>query len=74
MPRRKIQRPEYNNQQIKELIMAWIHDKDVRRMLCYRLIDNDGIGEIAEKMELDVKTVSKKLIKGEAEVFKHIPG
>ena len=54
--------------------MAWIHDKDVRRMLCYRLIDNDGIGEIAEKMELDVKTVSKKLIQGEAEVFKHIPG
>ena len=74
MPRRKIQRPEYTNQQIKEIIMAWIHDKDVRKMLCLRLIDNDGIGEIAEKMGLDNKTVGKKLLQGEAEVFKHFPG
>ena len=74
MPRRKIVRPEYTNQQIKELIMAWIHDKDMRKMLCLRLIDNDGIGEIAEKMGLDNKTVSKKLLQGEAEVFKHVPG
>jgi len=67
-------RPEYTNSQAKALIKEYIHDKDDRRMLYLRLVDGDTIGEIAEKMRLDNKTVWRKLRKGEKELFKHFPG
>ena len=68
------QRPEYSNQQAKEIIMEYIHDKDDRKMLFFHLVDGDTIEEIAGKVGLDRKTVWRRLRKGEKEVFSHIPG
>ena len=68
------QRPEYSNQQAKEIIMEYIHDKDDRKMLFLHLVDGDTIEEIAEKVGLDRKTVWRRLRKGEKVVFSHIPG
>ena len=66
--------PKYGNQQIKELIMEHIHDKTDRKMLYLRLVDGDTIGESAEKVGLDYKTVWRRLRKGEKELFTHLPG
>ena len=73
MPR-VYQRPEYGNQQVKALIMEYIHDKDDRKMLFMRLVDGDTIPEIAEAVGLDNKTVWRRLRKGEKVIFSHIPG
>ena len=67
-------RPEYTNAQIKALIMDIIHDKTDRKMLYLRLVDGDTIGEIASKVNLDDKTVWRRLRKGERELFRHLPG
>ena len=66
--------PEYSNTQIKEIIMEYIHDKTDRKMLFLRLVDGDTIGEIASKVQLDDKTVWRRLRKGERELFRHLPG
>ena len=71
--RKVLQYPKYSNQQITDLIKAWIHDKDDRRMLYLHLVDGDTIGEIAGKMKLDEKTVWKHLKDGKRELFSHIP-
>ena len=68
------QRPEYTNAQIKALIMDVIHDKTDRKMLYLRLVDGDTIAEIAYKVNLDDKTVWRRLRKGERELFSHLPG
>ena len=68
------QRPEYTNAQIKALIMDVIHDKTDRKMLYLRLVDGDTIAEIASKVNLDDKTVWRRLRKGERELFSHLPG
>ena len=70
----KASRPEYTNTQIKALIMEYIHDKTDRKMLYMRLVDGDTIAEISEKLQLDCKTVWRRLQKGERELFSHIPG
>ena len=67
-------RPEYTNAQIKALIMDVIHDKTDRKMLYWRLVDGDTIGEISGKVGLDDKTVWRRLQKGERELFRHLPG
>ena len=67
-------RPEYTNSQIKALIMEYIHDKTDRKLLYLRLVDNDTIGEIAGKVNLDNKTVWRRLHKSERELFRHLPG
>lgn len=67
-------RPEYTNAQIKALIMDIIHDKTDRKMLYLRLVDGDTIAEIAAKVNLDDKTVWRRLRKGERELFSHLPG
>ena len=68
------QRPDYSNQQVKALIMEYIHDKTDRKMLYMRLVDGDTIAVIAEAVRLDDKTVWRRLRKGEKEIFSHIPG
>lgn len=73
MPRAS-SRPEYTNAQIKALIMDVIHDKTDRKMLYFRLVDGDTIGEISSKVGLDEKTVWRRLHKGERELFSHLPG
>ena len=54
--------------------MDYIHDKTDRKMLFLRLVDGDTIGEIASKVDLDCKTVWRRLQKGERELFRHLPG
>ena len=54
--------------------MDVIHDKTDRRMLYFRLVDGDTIAEIASKVNLDDKTVWRRLRKGERELFRHLPG
>lgn len=71
MPR-TTHRPKYGNQQIKDLIMEYIHDKTDRKMLYYRLVDGDTLKEIADKTGLDDKTVWRRLTNGEKELFSHI--
>jgi len=73
MPKASL-RPKYGNEQIKALIMEYIHDKTDRKMLYLRLVDGDTIGEIACKVGLDDKTVWRRLKKGERELFSHLPG
>ena len=65
-------RPEYGNEQITALIKEYIHDKTDRKMLYLRLVDGDTIGEIAEKVGLDDKTVWRRLHKGEKQLFSHL--
>ena len=67
-------RPEYGNQQIKDLIMEYVHDKTDRKMLYWRLVDGETIAEIASRVCMDDKTVWKRLKDGEKEVFSHLPG
>ena len=64
--------PNYGNSQIKALIMEYIHDKTDRKMLYLRLVDGETIGEIAENVGLDDKTVWRRLHKGERILFSHI--
>lgn len=73
MPKASL-RPEYTNAQIKALIMDIIHDKTDRKMLYLRLVDGDTIAEIAAKVNLDDKTVWRRLRKGERVLFSHLPG
>ena len=54
--------------------MDVIHDKTDRKMLYLRLVDGDTIGEIASKVQLDDKTVWRRLHRGERELFRHLPG
>ena len=73
MPKASL-RPEYTNAQMKALIMDIIHDKTDRKMLYLRLVDGDTIAEIAAKVNLDDKTVWRRLRKGERVLFSHLPG
>lgn len=73
MPR-VYQRPDYGNQQVKEIIMEYIHDKTDRKILFLRLVDGDTIAAISEAVGLDDKTVWRRIHKGEKIIFSHIPG
>ena len=53
--------------------MEYIHDKTDRKMLYWRLVDGDTLGEIASKVKLDEKTVWRRLRKNEKELFSHLP-
>jgi len=65
-------RHEYGNAEIKALIMDVIHNKTDRQMLYLRLVDGNTIGEIAAKVDLDDKTVWRRLQKGEKILFSHL--
>lgn len=65
---------QYTNSQIKELIKEYIHDKTDRQILYYRFVDNDSLGEIAEKVKLDTTTVWRRIRKNEKELFSHLQG
>lgn len=64
---------EYTNSLIRELIKEYIHDARDRKMLYWRLVDGLTIANIAERLELNEKTVWKHLQDGEKELFSHIP-
>lgn len=71
--------PDYETDQAIELIRQHIHNKVDRKMLYWRLIDGDTFEEILNKLFdsegiRTVKTVQKRIHKGEEIIFKHIPG
>ena len=66
--------PKYGNQQIKDLIMEYVHDKTDRKMLYLRLVDGCTFSEIAEMVGMDDKTVRIRIHRQEKEVFSHLPG
>lgn len=65
---------EYTNSQIKTLIQEHIHNEDDRKMLFLRLVNGKTFDQISVIVRRDVKTVRKRVHKGEAILFKHIPG
>ena len=72
--------PEYETDQITELIRQHIHDILVRKLLLLRLVDGytfNKIGKIIAEEEgivMEDKTIRTKIHKGEEILFKHIPG
>ena len=78
MPNKRIL-PQYETDQVIELIKQHIHNKLDRRMLYMRLVDGDTYEEILGKVcDTDgittVKTVRTRIHKGEDIIFSHIPG
>jgi len=65
--------PKYGNQQIKAIIMEYIHDKTDRKMLYLHLVDGESISSLAARFGLDTKTVWIHLRDGKKEVFSHFP-
>ena len=65
---------EYTNSQIRELIQEHIHNEDDRKMLFLRLVNGKTFDQISEIVGRDVKTVRKRVHKGEEVLFKYIPG
>ena len=65
---------EYTNSQIKALIMEHIHNAVDRKMVYMRLVDGLTFEKISFEVQLDVKTVRKRIHKCENEIFKHLPG
>ena len=71
--------PEYETDQIVELIKQHIHNKLDRQMLYWRLVDGETFEEILGKVfNMDkirtVKTVRNRIHKGEEILFRHFPG
>lgn len=71
--------PEYETDQIVELIKQHIHNKLDRQMLFWRLVDGETFEEILGKVfNMDkirtVKTVRNRIHKGEEVLFRHLPG
>ena len=66
--------PNYGNQQIRDLIAEFVHNKTDRKMLYLRLIDGCTFSEIAEAVGLDDKTVRTRIHRQEEIVFSHLPG
>ena len=72
--------PNYETDQILELIRQHIHNKVDRRLLALRLVDGETFENIAgimlaeDNISMDVKTIRKHIHKGEEILFKHIPG
>ena len=66
--------PKYGNQQIKEIIMEYIHDKRDRKILYLYLVDGETIESISNMLRIDRKTVWTHLRDGKQEVFSHFPG
>ena len=79
MPKKQVL-PDYETDQITELIRQHIHDILVRKMLLLRLVDGytfNKIGKIIaadEGIIMEDKTIRSKIHKGEEILFKHFPG
>ena len=65
---------EYSNSEMKQLIAEYIHNEKDQRMLFYRLVKGKTFSEIAAVVEMDGKTVRKRIHKGEEVLFAHLPG
>ena len=53
---------------------GYIHNADDRKMLLLRLIDGMTFEQIGFEMSMTTKTVRIRIHKGEAILFRHLPG
>ena len=63
---------EYTNSQIKELIQEHIHNEDDRKILFARLVNGKTFEQISKMAGKDVKTVRKRIHRGEEILYKHL--
>ena len=72
--------PDYETDQMMELIRQHIHNILDRKMLVWRLIHGYTFSQITEMVwekegiKFEEKTVRNRIHKGEEIVFRHIPG
>ena len=66
--------PEYQTDQIVELIRQHIHNQFDRKMLYYRLVNGMTFEQIGFKIGMTTKTVRLRIHKGEEILFRHLPG
>ena len=73
MPKRQLL-PEYETDQMIELIRQRIHNEDYQKMLYLRLIKGWTFEKISFKLKYTPKTVRKHIHECEEILFKHFPG
>lgn len=56
----------------ERLIYEWVFDEEVRQMLVLNLLDGQSYGQIAEKLNISIDKVSKKVRKAKKYLFKHL--
>ena len=66
--------PEYTNSQMKAMIMDKIHDKDDRRIMALKLIDNYTLLEISDKLNIPYSTVRDHYYLNRKILFPTTPG
>lgn len=66
--------PEYETDQMTELIRQHIHSERDRLILSRRLIDGITFEKLAEEFDLSTKAVRIIVHKQETILFRHIPG
>ena len=65
---------EYTNSQIRQIILEYIHSARDRGILERRLIDGICYDALAQEYDLSERQIKNIVYKGEAIIFKHIPG
>lgn len=68
-----LDRLEYTNSQIRELIREYIHDQRDRKLMYRRLVDGIRIEKLAEEFELSPRQTWTIIKKNERILFSHIP-
>ncbi len=63
---------EYDNFDVIELIMTYIHNIKVRAILRARLVDGLTFEELAQKFNYSPQQIKRIVYKGQEEIFKHL--
>lgn len=66
--------PEYTNSQMKDLIMDKIHDRNDRKIMLLKLIDNYTLLEISDKLNIPYSTVRDHYYTSRKILFPMTPG
>lgn len=65
---------EYSNTQMQRLILEYIHNERDRHILKRRLIDGRTYDALAEEFDMSERQIKNIVYRGEAVLFKHLPG
>ena len=63
---------EYDNFEVIELIMTYIHSVKVRAILRARLVDGLTYDELSQKFDYSPQQIKRIVYKGQNEIFKHL--
>lgn len=66
--------PEYTNSQMKDMIMDKIHDRNDRKIMLLKLIDNYTLLEISDKLNIPYSTVRDHYYTSRKILFPMTPG